>query len=567
MEDEFFFSLLRISIAQILKASGFDKCRPSVLNIVTDLYIKHLQLIAAKAQKFALARASDPNGVSVPDVLEAFLAAGTIKQLRFGSVDGKLENDDSNTYSGEAFLKWLRYSDQYRVSKALSEVPASLIHNLMEKRRIDTLTETDQERKKRRLKERQDFYNQLKQGEDANQMEAMGGYVDDLDDDEINSGDRLLWLTYLAEKDLKLGHNLKFVNSCIQDSLIDVHKNPKFHPTSKDGDHAGSLFQDHILNSTRNDHILLQIHETDAQDGQEIPSVLASLQLKDLLPYNVKYNLVLSDDSLSQYVAYAAEHPEEIQARQNLASMQEAQSSVSSPEISSAAQEDKANASVNGDKVDVEDNAKPSKEIVDTPNDHEKSVKDNSTALSPANDQDINSSSAMDVDDERQSSANSPSRQEPEKDSKTCEEVIENNKKSEDTSEGSAEQSVEKLRTEEEIDDDKIPEKEMANENTTENKSADEMVKDADDKENDDTVKDQSLPVKTDKSDLNHKNDAYAESKTEEPNSMNSVDISDTKNEESNSPRTSESVTIKKEENDTKNSAESALAQDEGDDK
>lgn len=567
MEDEFFFSLLRISIAQILKASGFDKCRPSVLNIVTDLYIKHLQLIAAKAQKFALARASDPNGVSVSDVLEAFLAAGTIKQLRFGSVDGKLENDDSNTYSGEAFLKWLRYSDQYRVSKALSEVPASLIHNLMEKRRIDTLTETDQERKKRRLKERQDFYNQLKQGEDANQMEAMGGYVDDLDDDEINSGDRLLWLTYLAEKDLKLGHNLKFVNSCIQDSLIDVHKNPKFHPTSKDGDHAGSIFQDHILNSTRNDHILLQIHETDAQDGQEIPSVLASLQLKDLLPYNVKYNLVLSDDSLSQYVAYAAEHPEEIQARQNLASMQETQSSVSIPEISSAAQEDKANASVNGDKVDVEDNAQPSKEIVDTPNDHEKPVKDSSTALSPANDQDINPSSAMDVDDERQSSANSPSRGEPEKDSKTCEEVTEHDKESEDTSEIRTDQSAEILRTEEEKDGDKIPEKETANENTTENKSADEMVKDADDKETDDTVKDQSLPVETDNSDLNHKNDAHAESKTEEPNSMNSVDISETRIEESNSPRTSESVTIKKEENDTKNSAESAPAQDEGDDK
>lgn len=316
MEDEFFFSLLRISVAQILKALGFDKCKPSVLNIVTDLYIKHLQLVLGKAQKFALARTNCSNTIDVPDVLQAFLAAGTVKPLRFGSIHSKDEIDDSNTRSGEAFYKWLKYSDQYTVSKKLSEVPSSLIHNLMEKRRIDTSAETDQERKKRRLKERQDFYNQLKQGEDVNQIEAMGRYVDELDEDEISADDRLSWLTYLAEKDLKLGHNLKFVNSCIQDSLISIHNNPKFHPTSKDGEQALSLFHNHIVNNTKNDHIILQIHDVDTPQDEEIQTTLApSQQLKEYLPYNVKYNLVLCDDSLDQYITYASAHAEEIEER------------------------------------------------------------------------------------------------------------------------------------------------------------------------------------------------------------------------------------------------------------
>ena len=310
MEDEFFFSLLRISVAQILKALGFDKCKPSVLNIVTDLYIQYLRLLVQKAQKFATVRTSCPHAVDVPDVFQAFLATGTMRPLRFGSTDRKPCLDDTNTRSGEAFLLWLRYSDQYAVSRRLSEVPPSLIHNLMEKRREDTSSETDQERKKRRIKERQDFYNQLKQGEDAT-AEAMGGYVDDLDDDEISAGDRLSWLTYLAQKDLKLGHNLKFVNSCLQDSLMDVQNNPRFHPKRNDADNALLSFQAHILNNTRSDYYVLQVHDADDQDASVFPSLL----LKELLPYNVKYDLVLCDDRLELYIAYATAHRDEIQSR------------------------------------------------------------------------------------------------------------------------------------------------------------------------------------------------------------------------------------------------------------
>ena len=40
-----------------------------------------------------------------------------------------------------------------------------------------------------------------------------------------------------------------------------------------------------------------------------------SLLLKELLPYNVKYDLVLCDDRLELYIAYATAHRDEIQSR------------------------------------------------------------------------------------------------------------------------------------------------------------------------------------------------------------------------------------------------------------
>ena len=44
MDESFYFALLRISIAQILKANGFDKCKPSTLNVMTDLYLQTFQM-------------------------------------------------------------------------------------------------------------------------------------------------------------------------------------------------------------------------------------------------------------------------------------------------------------------------------------------------------------------------------------------------------------------------------------------------------------------------------------------------------------------------------------------
>lgn len=295
--DDFFFALLRISVAQILKAAGFDKCKPLVLNTITELYIKQFLMVAASASKFALARSNTVNSMDGNDILEALLYHGFLETAA---------KEDENTKSLDAFVQWLQFSDEYSVGKKLSQVPPSFLTNLMEKRKIDTSAETDLERKKRRLRERQEYFNQLKQGDDAN-SDAARADADLLDDDGLTDSDRLSWVAFLAEKDLKLGHNLKFVNTCLQNNLIAVHRNTKYHPTPQDGENSFDLFRKHIIGSTKSDHIVMQVQEADDKADE---ALLPSQELKDALPYNVKYPEAIVSDDLDQYVAYAEAHKE-----------------------------------------------------------------------------------------------------------------------------------------------------------------------------------------------------------------------------------------------------------------
>ena len=212
-----------------------------------------------------------------------------------------------NVKSLELFVRWLQFSDSFSLAKRLSEVPSSQLRNLMEKRKIDTSSETDQEKKKRRLRERQEYYNQLKLGEDPANAQY-GGMPEDLEEAEVTENDKLSWLEYLAEKDVKLGHNLQYMNTVLHDTVLPIHKNSKFHP-SKDGEDAYKKFISHAQNSTRNDHVVVGIHDADNDNGTDGAAVIQpSEKLKESLPYNIKYQDSLLNDDLQQYIDYAEKY-------------------------------------------------------------------------------------------------------------------------------------------------------------------------------------------------------------------------------------------------------------------
>ncbi|KAL6016298.1 hypothetical protein ACI3LY_005214 [Candidozyma auris] len=312
MEEAFFYALLRISIAQILKASGFDKCKPSTLNAVTDIYIKHFELVLNSAKKYGQARTRCTNVLEAPDLVQALLDVQLIKPSTGDSIlDPRDAAQDPqteyNVKSLESFVRWLQFSDSFSLAKRLSEVPSSQLRNLMEKRKIDTSSETDQEKKKRRLRERQEYYNQLKSGEDPANAQY-GGMPEDLEEAEVTENDKLSWLEYLAEKDVKLGHNLQYMNTVLHDTVLPIHKNSKFHP-SKDGEDAYKKFISHAQNSTRNDHVVVGIHDADNDNGTDGAAVIQpSEKLKESLPYNIKYQDSLLNDDLQQYIDYAEKY-------------------------------------------------------------------------------------------------------------------------------------------------------------------------------------------------------------------------------------------------------------------
>lgn len=75
----FFYSLLRISMLQLLKAQGFDRAKPSTVDTITDLYVKFLDLLTKEIMKLAQARCDQDDIIALQDITQAFQNLGIVK--------------------------------------------------------------------------------------------------------------------------------------------------------------------------------------------------------------------------------------------------------------------------------------------------------------------------------------------------------------------------------------------------------------------------------------------------------------------------------------------------------
>ena len=80
MDNSFYFSLARISTAQILRAAGLDRTRPSTLDAITDIMIRYLNLLATQAKFFA--ELSSRSECHIRDVRLAMEDIGIIQRGR-----------------------------------------------------------------------------------------------------------------------------------------------------------------------------------------------------------------------------------------------------------------------------------------------------------------------------------------------------------------------------------------------------------------------------------------------------------------------------------------------------
>ena len=129
MDNTFYFTLARISAAQILRAAGIDRARPSTLDILTDILIRYLHLLGSQSMEFALAASRrDPNirdirlsmeevGLIARGRLVSKKRARRIWRKRHGIHDEHDENDsdpdgedesDQSTESLERLLNWFK---------------------------------------------------------------------------------------------------------------------------------------------------------------------------------------------------------------------------------------------------------------------------------------------------------------------------------------------------------------------------------------------------------------------------------------------------------------------------
>ena len=108
MDSDFFFALARISAAQILRAAGFVRCRPTTLDTFTDLLIGILRSIASTS--IHTASAGYRSVVSFEDVIGAFEQVGVISAGRSIAHAGEVIDDVEPI---EGFVTWCK-SDQTR---------------------------------------------------------------------------------------------------------------------------------------------------------------------------------------------------------------------------------------------------------------------------------------------------------------------------------------------------------------------------------------------------------------------------------------------------------------------
>ncbi|EDO17501.1 hypothetical protein Kpol_1058p38 [Vanderwaltozyma polyspora DSM 70294] len=116
---EFFFGLVRISMLQLLKAHGFDKCKPSTVNTVTDLYIRFLELFMNEITKMADSRQDEDDTVALQDITLAMQNLGIIKPVDM--LDVYDENPELPSDLGlQKFKEWCLYNfhrkDEVQVS-------------------------------------------------------------------------------------------------------------------------------------------------------------------------------------------------------------------------------------------------------------------------------------------------------------------------------------------------------------------------------------------------------------------------------------------------------------------
>lgn len=137
---EFYFGLMRVSMLQLLKAQGFDKSKPSTVNMVTDLYIRFLELLTGEIIKLANARQDQNDYIALQDITLAFQNLGLIKPVDILDVydenselpsDLGLQNFKdwclNNTQRQDEYMVSLPTTDLLEMSGKTSKQPLSLI--------------------------------------------------------------------------------------------------------------------------------------------------------------------------------------------------------------------------------------------------------------------------------------------------------------------------------------------------------------------------------------------------------------------------------------------------------
>ncbi|CCH43889.1 Transcription initiation factor TFIID subunit 3 [Wickerhamomyces ciferrii] len=235
-QSHFNFALLRVTVIQLLRSIGFDRCAPSLVDILADIYIRHLQLLASECMM--LAENSEREEIEIQDITQGLQNIGMIKPTNLLDIYDQYEGTNK---SADNFLLWVVGSIPEN-SRIVSK-PTPEMSNTKKNKPNPVIPE---------------YINAL------NSSNAAESTIDSMSKDTLNSQSQIQqqqqpeeldedWLKFLMKKQSKIGHEEKFKHT--------------------------------VLNTTSNNTI---------SDYNVVGPAHEELERK--LPFNTKYDDELSDD-------------------------------------------------------------------------------------------------------------------------------------------------------------------------------------------------------------------------------------------------------------------------------
>lgn len=181
---DFYFGLLRVSMIQLLKAQGFDRAKPTTVDVITDLYIRYLGLLTSEITKIAHSRFDFNDTVSLQDITLAFQNLGVTKPVDV--LDVYDENPDLSSDRGmRNFKEWCLNDASPKESRTVALPSADLLKSKPKTSKPLSLIP--------------EYINQLQQKQDPTR-EGKGDQEDDLIEELINNGDLDDWIRFVLAR-------------------------------------------------------------------------------------------------------------------------------------------------------------------------------------------------------------------------------------------------------------------------------------------------------------------------------------------------------------------------------
>ncbi|CDF90918.1 ZYBA0S09-00672g1_1 [Zygosaccharomyces bailii CLIB 213] len=181
---DFYSGLLRVSIIQLLKAQGFDRARPTTVDVITDLYIRYLGLLTAEITKMARSRIDFDDTVSLQDITLAFQSLGVTKPVDVLDVYDENPELPSDRGMGK-FKEWCIKDRQPKETRSVALPTADLLKSKPNISKPLSLIP--------------EYINQLQQKQDPTH-EGKGDQEDELIEELINNGDLDDWIKFVLTK-------------------------------------------------------------------------------------------------------------------------------------------------------------------------------------------------------------------------------------------------------------------------------------------------------------------------------------------------------------------------------